>query len=141
MNELEINGYLRLRVKFALSETVVLLRERYHSRWLVHRSCDVPDVEVFSCVHDKELAEAVHESRGACCLLLILSIVEHSAPVDLDDRQLACIIPDSDGRSVFVVINATKADKAIKSESHVILNGQPVVYTYAIDPHENPTRR
>ena len=40
----------------------MLLAEVDDARWLVHVSRDVPDVEVFSRVHNKELAQSVHET-------------------------------------------------------------------------------
>lgn len=77
-----------------------------HARRLVHAARYVPDIEVLACIHNKELAQAVHEARLAGRQFFILPIVEHRAPVDLDDWELACVAPDGDGRGVLVVIDA-----------------------------------
>ena len=85
----------------------MLLAEAYHTGRFVHVPRDVPYVEVLSCVHDKELAQAVHETGGAPSRLrFILPIVIHRAPVDLDDGSRASIVPHGDGRCVRVMIDA-----------------------------------
>ena len=99
-------SHLRLGVEVALAEAVVLAAEADHACRLVHAARYVPDIEVLACVHDKELAQAVHEARLAGRQLLILPIVIHRAPVDLHDRELACVAPDGDGRGVLVVVDA-----------------------------------
>ena len=84
----------------------MFLVELYNTSRFVHIPRDIPYIEVFCCVHDKELAQAVHEARLAGRQFFILPIVEHRTPVDLDDRELACVAPDGDGRGVLVVVDA-----------------------------------
>ena len=85
----------------------MLLVELYNTSRLIHVPRYIPYVEVFRCVHDKELAKAVHETRGTPCRLIIIGpIVIHRAPVDLDDGPWAGIAPHGDGRSVRVVVDA-----------------------------------
>ena len=85
----------------------MLLAEAYHTGRFVHVPRDVPYVEVLSCVHDEELAQAVHETGGAPSRLrVILPIVVHRAPVDLDDGPRAYVAPHGDGRSVRVMVDS-----------------------------------
>ena len=85
----------------------MFLAEAYYTGRFVHIPRDIPYVEVLSCVHDKELAQTVHETGGAPCRLgVILPIVIHRAPVDLDDGPRAGIAPHGDGRSVRVMVDA-----------------------------------
>ena len=75
----------------------MFLVELYNTCWLVHIPRDIPYVEILSCVHDEELAQAVHETGGAPSRLrVILPIVVHRAPVDLDDGPRAGVAPHSD---------------------------------------------
>jgi len=77
----------------------MLLSETYNARWLVHITSDVPDVEILSCVHHKELAKAVHETRRATHWALVprlSAIIVDRAPVNLHDWQLARIAPYGD---------------------------------------------
>ena len=85
----------------------MLLIELYHTSRFVHTSVDIPYVEVLSCVHDEELAQAVHKTRGTPCRLsIICPIIIHRAPIDLDDGPRADVAPHGDGRSVRVVVDA-----------------------------------
>ena len=85
----------------------MFLVELYNTSRFVHIPIDIPYIEVLSCVHDEELAQTVHETRGApCCLRVIRPIVIHRAPVNFDDRPRAGIAPHGDGRSVRVMVDA-----------------------------------
>ena len=85
----------------------MFLVELYNTCWLVHIPRDIPYVEILSCVHDEELAQAVHKTGGTpCCLCIIRPIVIHRAPVDLDDGPRAYVAPHGDGRSVRVMVDS-----------------------------------
>ena len=103
----------------------MLRGKRDDTRRLVHAPSDVPNVEVFGGVHNKELAEAVHETGGASLVLvrsatLVACVVVHCAPVYLNDWKLAGIAPDSDGRRVGVMIDAKRREntKVIRCQSN-----------------------
>ena len=85
----------------------MFLAELYNPSRLIHVPRYIPYVEVFRCVHDEELAQAVHKTRCTPCRLSVIRpIVVHRAPVDLDDGPWAGIAPHGDGRSVRVVVDA-----------------------------------
>ena len=85
----------------------MFLVELYNTCWLVHIPVDIPYVEILSCVHDEELAQAVHKTGGTPCRLCIIRpIVIHRAPVDLDDGPRAYVAPHGDGRSVRVMVDS-----------------------------------
>ena len=93
----------------------MFLVELYNTCWLVHIPRDIPYVEILSCVHDEELAQAVHKTRCTPCRLSVIRpIVVHRAPVDLDDGPWAGIAPHGDGRSVRVVVDAASTRKEHK---------------------------
>ena len=99
---------LRLRIEFALTQTVVLLAETYDAGGLVHVPRNVPNVEVLRRVHHEELAQAVHEAGAAAeGLLALAAVIVHRAPINLHDWQRACIAPHSDGRGVRIVVYTT----------------------------------
>ena len=83
------------------------------SGWLVHAPVDVPDVEVFGRVHNEELAKSVHKARCSPHGLRVLrSVVVNRAPIDLYDWQFARVAPDSNGRSVGVVVDAKQVKRS-----------------------------
>ena len=101
---------LRLRIEFALTQTVVLLAETDDAGRLIHIPRNVPNVEVLRRVHHEELAQSVHEAGAAAQGLLTLaasSVIVHRAPINLDNRKRACIAPHSDGRGVRIVVYTT----------------------------------
>ena len=112
--------YLRLRVQISLAKTVMLRCKGNYPRWLIHGPRNVPDVEVLSRVHDEKFAEAVHKTRRTWLCFFVVAVVEHCAPINLDDRQFASIVPDSDRRRVGVMVDAKSIGRAIKSESQKI---------------------
>ena len=75
---------------------------------LVHAPCYVPNVEVLARVHYKELAKSVHETRRSRRQFFVLPVVEHRAPVNFDNGELARVAPDGDGRRVCVVVDSKK---------------------------------
>ena len=80
----------------------MLLREVDCFSWLVHALIQVPYVEIFRSVDDKEFAKTVHKSTSQSSCITV-SIIVHGAPVDTHDGVLASVEPDCDGRSVLVV--------------------------------------
>lgn len=101
----------------------MLAAEADYACRLVHAARYVPDIEVLACVHDKELAQAVHEARLAGRQFFILPIVEHRTPVDLDDRELACVAPDGDGRGVLVVVDGYGAARETDEQVSFVAHG------------------
>ena len=99
--------YLRLRIEFAITKTVVLLAETDDAGWLIHIPRNVPNVEVLRRVHHKELTEPIHKAGAATEGLLTLAcpvVIVHRTPINLHNRQRACIAPNSDGRGVRIVV-------------------------------------
>lgn len=83
------------------------------SGWLVHAPVDVPDVEVLCRVHHEEFAKSVHKARRSSHPLRVFrSVIVNCAPIDLHDWQFARVAPDSNGRSVGVVVDAKQVKRS-----------------------------
>ena len=85
---------------------MLLAKTDYAGRF-IHVPCNIPNVEVLRRVHHKELTEPIHEAGAATEGLLTLAspaIIVHRTPINLNNRQRACIAPNSDGRGVRIVV-------------------------------------
>ena len=101
--------YLRLRVQFGITQTLMLLAETDNAGWLIHIPRNVPNVEILRRVHHKELTESIHESSASlqCFFTFTAStIIVDCAPIDLYNGQGGRVAPHSYRRSVRIVVYA-----------------------------------
>ena len=97
-------------------QRLVLLAEVYHVSWLCSALLQVPNLEVFRLINSEELADACSKPRLSLRLLRalllfltnllwLISLVEiQLTPLDLSDRSLAFLVPNSHGARIVLVI-------------------------------------
>jgi len=71
-------------------------------RRLIQVLGEVPYVELLSSVKDEELAQPVQELL-LHRLRIVNSVVEHLAPLNLNDWQAASLVPDGDRSGILFV--------------------------------------
>ena len=96
-------------------QRLVLLAEVYHVSGLCSALLQVPNLEVLRLINSEELADACSKPRLSLrlqrALLLVLSLLWLVAlievqltPLDLSDRTLAFLVPDSHRARIVLVI-------------------------------------